>query len=137
MHTHFSYANVQKLPLMLKAFREYIIVRGKQRVSDASADASLIEDLLALKKTIDEVVATAFAKELPFVTCTRDSLEHVLSIRGEKPAHLLAKHIDTTMRSGNKESEENIEMFLDSCLDLLRLIKAKVWLGWLCWGVQN
>eukprot|EP01061_Rhynchopus_euleeides_P014879 TRINITY_DN25622_c0_g1_i1.p1 TRINITY_DN25622_c0_g1~~TRINITY_DN25622_c0_g1_i1.p1 ORF type:complete len:768 (+),score=288.10 TRINITY_DN25622_c0_g1_i1:121-2424(+) len=125
LHRHLAYPNVQGLPLMQKALRKYVIDVGSRRVGDMSADGTLIEDLLALKRRLGSIVEDAFRNETGFVTTLRDAFEYVLAIRDEKPALLLAKHVDSKMRIGTKETEDGIEPFLESCLDMLRLIKAK------------
>ena len=49
----------------------------------------MIEDLLALKDKVDDLVERSFEGEAMFVVAVKDSFEHAVNRRQNKPAELL------------------------------------------------
>jgi cullin-4 len=62
----------------------------------------MIEGLLALKAFADRVVADAFGTGagVDFAYCVRAAFQAGFKARRQRPAELLAKHLDRTMRRG-------------------------------------
>ena len=56
----------------------------------------------------------------------RDAFENFINKRQNKPAEMIAKYIDTRLKSGNKESsEEELEKLMDKVMVIFRFIHGK------------
>jgi cullin-4 len=82
----------------------------------------MIPDLLAFRKKMDNLASGPFASNKDFIQTIRESFEKFINKRHNKPAELIAKHIDALMRSGKGVSEDESEDILDQCLALFRFI---------------
>lgn len=61
-----------------------------------------------------------------FTHALKDSFEHFINQRQNRPAELVAKFIDNKLRSGNKEAtEEELDKILDKIMVLFRFIHGK------------
>ena len=98
----------------------------------------MVDGLLALKARLDEVLATALQKSEPFAQALREAFESAINQRSNKPAELIAKFIDATLRMGSGakgRSDDEMEGLLDRALVLFRYIqvirgeKRKGWAG--------
>lgn len=57
---------------------------------------------------------------------SRDAFESFINLRQNKPAELIAKHVDSLLRSGNKgQTEEELERSMDRALMLFKFINGK------------
>ncbi|KAI9090838.1 cullin [Phlyctochytrium arcticum] len=118
------FARVNALDDLRKAFAAYIRKAGLVIVNDRSRDPTMVEDLLRFKERVDLVWESAFAKNEQFSHTLRESFEHFINQRQNKPAELIAKYIDGKLRTG-KVSEEELEGILDKCVILFRFISGK------------
>ena len=56
----------------------------------------------------------------------REAFENFINKRQNKPAEMIAKYIDTRLKSGNKESsEEELEKLMDKVMVIFRFIHGK------------
>ncbi|PNH08922.1 Cullin-4 [Tetrabaena socialis] len=84
------------------AFREHVRATGLALVKDEEKDKEMVERLLDLKARLDEVVASAFGRAEPFAASLKDSFEHFINQRANKPAELIAKFVDARLRAGGR-----------------------------------
>ncbi|GAB1605805.1 cullin-4A-like [Argonauta hians] len=112
------------------AFAIYIKGTGRLIVmnteNDPEKDKELVQTLLDFKDKIDNINAVCFQKNERFVNTMKESFEHFINQRQNKPAELIAKYVDYKLRAGNKEAtEEELERLLDKIMVLFRFIHGK------------
>jgi len=114
------------------AFVSYLKQQGTAIVKDEANDKDMVERLLAMKTAVDEVVTQAFGRTASdgtndiFINGVKESFESFINCRQNVPAELIAKYIDSKLKSGNKgTSDEEIEITLDKALVLFRYIVGK------------
>ncbi|CAI9736139.1 cullin-4A-like isoform X1 [Octopus vulgaris] len=112
------------------AFAIYIKGTGRLIVmnteNDPEKDKELVQTLLDFKDKIDNINAVCFQKNDRFVNTMKESFEHFINQRQNKPAELIAKYVDYKLRAGNKEAtEEELERLLDKIMVLFRFIHGK------------
>ncbi|KAI9351369.1 cullin [Obelidium mucronatum] len=110
---------------MRKYFGNYVVKVGLSIVNDVARDPTMVPDLLAFRKKMDNLSMSSFCGNKEFVQAIRESFEKFINKRHNKPAELIAKHIDALMRSGKGSSEDETEEVLDQCLALFRFIHGK------------
>ncbi|KAJ3218002.1 Cullin-4A [Dinochytrium kinnereticum] len=110
---------------MRTAFGAYIVNCGRNIVIDPSRDADMVPSLLNLKAQIDTVMAEAFQNDTEMVKSVKESFENFINQRANKPAEMIAKHIDSLLRASKGITEEEVESTLDRCLVLFRYINGK------------
>lgn len=69
---------------------------------DPEKDKTMVEDLLAFKQDMDGILTESFGRDEIFGKALRDAFETFINERHNKPAELIAKFIDTKLRSGYK-----------------------------------
>lgn len=107
------------------AYSQYIKKRGREIVINPEKDNVMIQELLDFKEKLDETSACWNDNE-KFLHALKDSFEHFINQRSNKPAELIAKYIDNKLRSGNKEAtEEELDKILDKIMVLFRFIHGK------------
>ena len=120
------FERVQALDALKRELCEYIKLRGKGIVMDEENDKDLVNRLLEFKLKLDSVLAQSFSGNEQFSQALKESFEHFINLRQNKPAELIAKFLDSKLRSGNKSgSEEEMENLLDRVLLLFRYIQGK------------
>ncbi|CAH1781894.1 unnamed protein product [Owenia fusiformis] len=93
---------------------------------DQEKDKDLVQQLLDFKDKMDTIIAVCFQKNEKFVNAMKESFEHFINQRQNKPAELIAKYVDFKLRAGNKEAtEEELERLLDKIMVLFRFIHGK------------
>ncbi|CAG8562028.1 588_t:CDS:10 [Paraglomus occultum] len=108
------------------AFGMYIRKTGAGIVMDESRDSTMVQDLLDLKFKLDDIVKDAFKGTENFVNTVKESFESFINQRQNKPAELIAKYVDSKLRSGNKSmNDDELESVLDNVLILFRYIQGK------------
>ncbi|PWN38381.1 Cullin-domain-containing protein [Meira miltonrushii] len=118
--------DVKKLPPLRTAFGQYIREQGEKIVLDSEKDETMIERLLEYKSTIDQIVSNAFKSDEGFLQTQKDNFETFVNKRQNKPAELIAKFLDSRLRSGNKTmSDQEMEHVLNEALVLFRYTHAK------------
>ena len=92
-------------------------------VVDEEKDKEMVASLLTMKERMDEVLTQAFARNESFGNTLKDSFEHFINSRPNRPAELIAKFIDARLKTGNKgQTEEELEQVLDKVLTLFRYV---------------
>lgn len=108
------------------SFCTYVKKRGRTIVIDPEKDKTMVQELLDFKEKLDNIVVTCFGRNEKSVNSLKESFENFVNQRLNKPAELIAKFVDSKLRSGNKEStEEEMERLLDKIMVLFRFIHGK------------
>ena len=71
---------------------------GACAVKDPAQDENMVASLLALKARLDGVLRDAFAASEALSHAVKDALEGVINERPNRPAELIAKYIDASLR---------------------------------------
>lgn len=117
---------VGKADEMRVCFLEYCKAKGLECVKDPEKDPTMVETLLKLKDTLDNLLAQAFEGNDAFVHALKSAFENFINARENRPAELIAKFVDHKLRSGNKgQSEAEVEGYLDKVMVLFRAIHGK------------
>eukprot|EP00124_Ichthyophonus_hoferi_P003179 Ihof_evm7s261 gene=Ihof_evmTU7s261 len=114
----------------LEEIRTHIVVyvknQGVNMVMDTERDPTMVQSMLDFKAKLDKITTDSFENNERFKNSIKDALEHVINSRPNKPAELIAKFIDSRLRSGNKESsDEELDLLLDNVMVLFRFIQGK------------
>ncbi|EFO23722.1 hypothetical protein LOAG_04763 [Loa loa] len=114
------------LIILKNVFASYVKKVGKALVMDVNRDKTLVADLLAMKRQLDNIVDSCFERNEKFVQAEKDSFDYFINTRPNKPAELVAKFMDSKLRSGNKgATEEEMENLMDEVIVLFRFIQGK------------
>lgn len=107
------------------AYSQYIKKRGREIVVNPEKDNVMIQELLDFKEKLD-LISQCWNDNEKFQHSLKDSFEHFINQRQNRPAELVAKFIDNKLRSGNKEAtEEELDKILDKIMVLFRFIHGK------------
>jgi cullin-4 len=85
----------------------------------------MVNSLLALQKSLDEVQGKSFDSCEKFYNVQKESFAYFINQRQNKPAELIALHIDKIMKS-SKLSDGEVEEHLEGCLRLFRLVQGSL-----------
>ncbi|VDM25312.1 unnamed protein product [Toxocara canis] len=114
------------LVLLKSAFAAYIKKVGQAMVMDSARDKTLVADLLVMKSKLDNMLKSCFRNNEKFVQAEKDAFDYFINTRANKPAELVAKYLDSKLRSGNKEStDEELENLMDEVIVIFRFIQGK------------
>ena len=120
------YGLVDALPKLKAAFAAYIKRVGTAMVGDAEQEKSLVAELLLFKERLDKVLTASFSSNESFMHSLKEAFETFINGRQNRAAELVARFIDTKLRSGNKgTSDEELEEVLDKTMTLFRYIDGK------------
>ncbi|KAJ6829718.1 cullin-4 [Iris pallida] len=120
------FQRVNALDLLKQALSSYIRGTGQGIVTDEEKDKDLVSCLLEFKASLDTIWEASFSKNEAFSQTIKDSFEHLINLRQNRPAELIAKFVDEKLRAGNKgTSEEELDGTLDKVLVLFRFIQGK------------
>lgn len=107
-------------------FNKHIKQRGQLIVTNVERDKTMVQDLLLFKEKMDQAVNECFKRQERFIYSLKEAFENFINQRPNKPAELIAKYIDSKLKSGNKEAtEDELEKILDHILVLFRFIHGK------------
>ena len=109
---------------MKKYFTQYVETVGITLVQDPMKDAQMVENLLKFKSKMDNVISACFHSSELFMNGLKESFEHFINKRANKPPEMIAKYIDVLLKSGKGMTEEQVESTLDQCLVLFRFIQG-------------
>ncbi|XP_067136067.1 LOW QUALITY PROTEIN: cullin-4B [Centruroides vittatus] len=99
---------------------------GRVIVTNPEKDKTMVQELLDFKDQMDTIVNYCFQRNEKFVNSLKEAFEHFINQRPNKPAELIAKFVDSKLRTGNKEAtEEELERLLDKIMVLFRFIHGK------------
>ena len=116
----------QGLQELCRAFCEYIKKRGRVIVMDEAEDKNMVQAMLDLKAKTDSILAVCFRSQPAFKDAAREGFEHFVNQRANKPAEMIAKFVDSKLKTGNKEmTEEQLDALMDRLLILFRYIHGK------------
>ncbi|KAH8554516.1 Cullin family-domain-containing protein [Umbelopsis sp. PMI_123] len=119
-------SRVHALDQLRTYFFESLKKTGGAIVNDESRDSTMVQSLLAYKQKIDIILAETFDHNTQFANSMREAFESFINSRQNKPAELIAKFVDSKLRSGNKTAtDEELESLLDRVLILFRFIHGK------------
>ncbi|XWS19848.1 hypothetical protein CRYUN_Cryun31cG0051900 [Craigia yunnanensis] len=121
------FSRVNALESLRQALSSYIRRTGQGIVMDEEEkDKDMVPSLLEFKALLDSILEESFSKNEAFCNTLKDAFEHLINLRQNRPAELIAKFLDEKLRAGNKgTSEEELEGTLDKVLVLFRFIQGK------------
>uniref|UniRef100_A0A667YZR1 Cullin 4B n=1 Tax=Myripristis murdjan TaxID=586833 RepID=A0A667YZR1_9TELE len=109
--------------VLLQHWIEYIKAFGSTIVINPEKDKTMVQELLDFKDKVDHVIDVCFMKNEKFVNAMKEAFETFINKRPNKPAELIAKHVDSKLRAGNKEAtDEELEKMLDKIMIIFRFI---------------
>uniref|UniRef100_A0A8C5N0P6 Cullin family profile domain-containing protein n=1 Tax=Leptobrachium leishanense TaxID=445787 RepID=A0A8C5N0P6_9ANUR len=109
--------------ILLQHWGEYIKNFGSSIVVNPKKDKDMVQELLDFKDKVDHIIDVCFQKNEKFVNTMKESFENFINRRANKSAELIAKYVDSKLRSGNKEAtDEELERFLDKIMIIFRFI---------------
>ncbi|XP_044635601.1 cullin-4A [Equus asinus] len=112
--------------ILLQHWSEYIKTFGTTIVINPEKDKDMVQDLLDFKDRVDHVIDVCFQRNEKFINLMKESFETFINKRPNKPAELIAKHVDSKLRAGNKEAtDEELERILDKIMIIFRFIHGK------------
>ncbi|KAJ1430596.1 Winged helix-like DNA-binding domain superfamily [Sesbania bispinosa] len=115
------FSRVNALESLRQALSSYIRRTGQGIVMDEEKDKDMVSSLLEFKASLDTIWEESFFKNEAFSNTIKDAFEHLINLRQNRPAELIAKFLDEKLRAGNKgTSEEELEGTLDKVLVLFR-----------------
>lgn len=111
---------------LLQHWIEYIKAFGSTIVINPEKDKTMVQELLDFKDKVDHIIDVCFMKNEKFVNAMKEAFETFINKRPNKPAELIAKHVDSKLRAGNKEAtDEELEKMLDKIMIIFRFIYGK------------
>ncbi|KAH0624556.1 hypothetical protein JD844_032163 [Phrynosoma platyrhinos] len=112
--------------LLLQYWSEYIKNFGTTIVVNPEKDKDMVQELLDFKDKVDHIIEVCFQKNEKCINLMKESFETFINKRPNKPAELIAKHVDSKLRAGNKEAtDEELERILDKIMIIFRFIHGK------------
>ncbi|CAA7042773.1 unnamed protein product [Microthlaspi erraticum] len=119
-------SRIDAFEFLRQALSSYIRKSGQRIVMDDEKDKDMVQSLLDFKTSLDTIWEESFFKNESFGNTIKDSFEHLINLRQNRPAELIAKFLDEKLRAGNKgTSEEELENILEKVLILFRFIQGK------------
>ncbi|EGN94205.1 hypothetical protein SERLA73DRAFT_97075 [Serpula lacrymans var. lacrymans S7.3] len=138
------FSKVNGLKILCAEFKSYVEVTVRDIVNDKDNDEQMVDKLLEFKVFTDTAITTSFADSLPtptshgvdlkgpkqvnqeFAYALIDAFQKGFRARRNKPAELIAKHLDRLMRRGQRSlSDDEFEAKLDDSLALYRFTDDK------------
>lgn len=111
---------------LLQHWSEYIKNFGTAIVVNPEKDKDMVQELLDFKEKVDHIIEVCFQKNEKCINLMKESFETFINKRPNKPAELIAKHVDSKLRAGNKEAtDEELERILDKIMIIFRFIHGK------------
>jgi len=131
------FAHVDGLPKLCAEYKRYLQNKVKFIVTDTARDDEMVERLLGLKEFSDKTMRSSFAPDASvpesasgptqdFSYAAIDAFSQGFKARHNKPAELIAKHLDRLMRKGQRGmSDSDFSDLLDAALGLYRFTDDK------------
>ena len=117
---------VGNLDLLRVALSNYVKQKAGDYVTDDKNDPQMVQNLINLKANIDKVLEECFDNKESFHGSLKEAFEYSINLRQNRPAELVAKYIDSKLRSGSKGGgDEELESTLDGVLVIFRYISGK------------
>ena len=106
-----------------EVFSVYIRDRGLEIVK---SDKDIIQELLDFKEQTDNILLKSFDSHEPFGTSIQNAFKKIINTNCNRVAELLAKYIDSKLRTGYKDfSEKQFECLLDKVMLFFRYNDCK------------
>ena len=120
------FGRVKAHKALCAAFKSHLKEVGVRIVSDPANDGEMIQSIIDLKSRTDAILNQCF-DDIMFRDAVKDGFGYFMNMRSNRPAELLAKHMDSILKGGGKAkyTEDDVEVALDSCLALFRFISGK------------
>lgn len=116
------------------AFKNHLKTVGSAIVNNQEKDSEMIKNIITLKQRMDRILAECF-EDIMYQDAMKDAFGYFVNMKSNRPAELLAKHMDSILRGGGKiggsgskggqAAEDDVESALDSCLSIFRFISGK------------
>ena len=121
------YSAVGALDELKAAFANYVKERGTAIVANEEKEAAMVTELLSLKAQLDRLLVGSFASSAAFHDAVRMSFLGFLNSRENKPAEMIARHLDLLLRSGGAKGRtaDEVESDIVATLWLFRHIQSK------------
>ncbi|GAO52034.1 hypothetical protein G7K_6122-t1 [Saitoella complicata NRRL Y-17804] len=117
---------IDQVSMIRAAWVDYIRKHGLTLVQNPARDAEMVGALLTFKAKLNEIVKTSFNDNTLLSQGLREAFENFINKRPNKPAEMIAKHVDALLRSGNRAMSENdLESEMEKALLLFRFISGK------------
>ncbi|KAG2378507.1 hypothetical protein C9374_008146 [Naegleria lovaniensis] len=117
---------VDELELLKEYFTDYMKLKGGKIVKDEENEKNMVQDTLQLKSKVDELYEQAFHKNEQFMYAIRKAFEYFLNLVPNKPSELIAKYIDSKLKSGNKGlTDSELERCMDNAHAIVKYIHGK------------
>ncbi|KAG6330007.1 hypothetical protein ID866_9082 [Astraeus odoratus] len=127
-----EFAAVDALSVLCKEFKAVVQNAVAIIIKDAEHDDEMIDRLLEFKAFTDAALQAAFISpetqqpNRDFSYALTDAFAYGFKARRNKPAELIAKHLDRLMRRGQRDmSDADFDALLDSVLGLYRYTDDK------------
>eukprot|EP00049_Salpingoeca_infusionum_P022772 m.8687 g.8687 ORF g.8687 m.8687 type:complete len:722 (-) comp5384_c0_seq1:63-2228(-) len=117
---------ISALARLKTAFSTFIKKIGYDCVKTPAKDKAMVDELLKFKAKTSAFVTKAFAADTAFASAEKDAFNTFINRRANKPAEMIAKFLDTKLRTGYKEcSEAELDEVMDKVLVLFRFVNGK------------
>ncbi|KAI1716326.1 cullin family domain-containing protein [Ditylenchus destructor] len=114
------------LPSFKNAFSAYIKKIGRVMVMDIERDKTLVQDLMDMKAGLDTIIQKCFKANDKLIQAEKDAFDYFINTRPNRPAELIAKFMDSKLRTGNKEcSDEELDCVMDKVIVLFRFVHGR------------
>ena len=103
----FSNEGIDGFNALKNELAQWVKHQGSAIVVNPEKDSTMVNELLEFKQKIDEIMKKCFENNRVLGDAVHDAFKYFINIRKNRPAELIAKHVDQMMRSGNKGSVAN------------------------------
>ena len=107
----FSNEGIDGFNALKNELAQWVKHQGSAIVVNPEKDSTMVNELLEFKQKIDEIMKKCFENNRVLGDAVHDAFKYFINIRKNRPAELIAKHVDQMMRSGNKGTVGNFENF--------------------------
>ncbi|GAA5805708.1 hypothetical protein HPULCUR_011232 [Helicostylum pulchrum] len=115
-----------KISLLRHAFGEYIKTRGVSLIKNPLVDTNMVVEVLKFKTTLDNILKNCFDNDKLFQNALKESFEYFMNTRGNKPAEMIARFVDSKLKISAKKRVADTDIStLDQVLELFRYIQGK------------
>ena len=98
----FSNEGIDGFNALKNELAQWVKHQGSAIVVNPEKDSTMVAELLEFKQKIDEIMKKCFENNRILGDAVHDAFKYFINIRKNRPAELIAKHVDQMMRSGNK-----------------------------------
>ncbi|KAJ1727985.1 hypothetical protein LPJ61_004289, partial [Coemansia biformis] len=117
---------VGQVDQLQQSWAAYIRKTGLRMMQAPDLDAALVPGLLDIKRRLDTILSDAFQGNTQLVSAMREAFEAFINTRRNKPAQLIARHVDHCLRMGSRLGlEGDVDDVLGRIVTLFRFIQGK------------